>query len=85
MTVINFPGHQWYRCTNKHCHGCAYCNGGLAHCKRCGGGEGSLPTDCPGQRMDAATEKAVYAGTTDYVHGLGWVTDSSINSPAHYR
>lgn len=39
---------------------------GLAHCKVCGGGEGSLPTVCPGRVMTADEADAVYAGTIDF-------------------
>lgn len=42
---------------------------GLAHCKVCNGGEGSLPSECPGTRMPADTEDAVYAGMLDYKNG----------------
>ncbi len=45
---------------------------GLAHCMVCNGGEGSLPSDCPGYRMPAETEEAVYAGILDYQNGQ-WV------------
>ena len=45
---------------------------GLAHCKVCNGGEGSLPTDCPGEQMSAETEELVYAGSLDYRDGV-WV------------
>ena len=39
---------------------------GLAHCKVCNGGEGSLPTVCPGREMTPEEEDAVYAGTLDF-------------------
>lgn len=45
---------------------------GLLHCKVCGGGEGSLPTECPGSKMTGAQEDAVYAGTLNFVGGI-WV------------
>jgi hypothetical protein len=40
---------------------------GLAHCKRCGGAEGSLTTECPGYRMTESEEDAVYAGKIDFI------------------
>jgi hypothetical protein len=43
-------------------------------CEVCGGAEGTLPTDCPGVRMDAETEDKIYAGKLDYIDGKGWVT-----------
>lgn len=48
------------------------CDGGLAVCTTCGGGEGSLPTDCPGERMQACVEVDVYRGTLDYRRRHGW-------------
>lgn len=45
---------------------------GLAHCKVCGGAEGSLPWDCPGKEMPAETQEVVYVGLIDYVNGY-WI------------
>jgi hypothetical protein len=42
-------------------------------CAVCRGAEGSLPTECPGERMDEATQDAVYAGRRDFVGGV-WIT-----------
>lgn len=42
---------------------------GLSHCKICNGAEGSLTTDCPGRKMPAETEEAVYTGLIDYADG----------------
>lgn len=84
-SVINFPGHHWHRCATT-CNGCMFCHGGLAACTRCGGGEGSLPTDCPGVRMSADDADLVYAGVLDHRRGRGWVRDEpSRNSPAAYK
>jgi len=46
---------------------------GLQHCKVCNGGEGSLPTDCPGTKMTAWQDEAVYAGSLNFAGGV-WVT-----------
>lgn len=43
---------------------CTTCRGGLAVCTVCGGAEGSLPTACPGFRID---DDRVYRGQVDYV------------------
>jgi hypothetical protein len=72
LTITRFPGHKWYQCARKDCLGCCYCHGGLASCVICGGGEGSLPTDCPGERMTDEQEAAVYAGVLDYRRVGGW-------------
>ncbi|KVV40825.1 hypothetical protein WT27_12910 [Burkholderia territorii] len=44
------------------------CEGGLGICKVCGLGEGSLTTECPGERSGAKADD-VYAGKIDYVDG----------------
>jgi len=49
--------------------------GGLAYCERCGGGEGSIPTDCPGMQMPALVEQRVYACALDFVAGHWIVPD----------
>lgn len=55
--------------------GCMICDGGLSVCKVCGGGEGSLTTDCPGERIPEGLDHEVYAGELDYREGLGWVKE----------
>lgn len=42
---------------------------GLASCTVCGGGESSLPTDCPGRRMTADEMDAVSAGRIQFKSG----------------
>jgi hypothetical protein len=77
--VTNFPRHYLARCdrdglTPRCLDGtCVVCGGGLAYCHTCGGAEGSLPTDCPGERMTELREQLVYDGVLDYVRGCGWV------------
>lgn len=44
------------------------CEGGLGICKVCGLGEGSLTTECPGERSGENADD-VYAGNIDYVDG----------------
>lgn len=44
----------------------------LACCRRCGGVEGALPTDCPGVRMTLQQADDVYSGRDDYRDGQ-WV------------
>lgn len=64
--VLRFPRHKWHRCGSLDCF---ICNGGLACCVTCGGGESSLPTDCPGERMSYEVQNAVTAGDLDFKHG----------------
>lgn len=83
-TLLPFPGHQWQNCSCER-SGCGICQGGLAVCRRCNGMEGSLPTDCPGERMDEERERRVYAGEIDYRRRRGWVIGASKYSPRAYR
>lgn len=79
--VVRFPKHKLHRCNgdDAHCQEgrCCYCSGGLAFCTTCKGGEGTLPTDCPGVEMDEDTASAVWDLKLDYVFPIGWVR------PAH--
>jgi len=56
---------------------CPICDGGLVFCKVCGGFEGGLTTDCPGQNIPMDTNDAVYAGKLDYREGKGWVPEKN--------
>lgn len=53
---------------------CPVCEGGLKHCRTCGGAEGSLPTECPGVRMTEQQETEVYARELDFIDGAWKVT-----------
>ena len=55
---------------------------GLAHCKVCGGAEGSLPAHCPGVRMTHEQEQAVMEGCLSY-HGGAWRTRYFYHHPDH--
>ncbi len=55
-------------------YGCNICN--LFICSVCGGGEGSLTTDCCGYKVPYAMDQLVYAGTIDFVEGR-WVAQST--------
>jgi hypothetical protein len=71
--ILAWPRHHRSRC-GPECHGCFCCNGGLFLCTRCGGAEGSLPTDCPGERMSQELDMAVYGGRVDYLRDRGWIS-----------
>lgn len=77
MSTPEERGHVAFRCGGDadHCRHaqCADHHGELFSCSRCGGGEGSLPTECPGYRMTADQNDRVYAGWVDFVGGK-WVT-----------
>ena len=45
----------------------------LDHCKVCGGAEGTLPTECPGERMTEQQELDVWDSVIDFKDGK-WVT-----------
>ena len=69
-------------CQNPYC---MICDGGLALCEVCGGLEGGLPSECPGERMSNETQDKVYRGEIDFRNGA-WVENAaSSNSPASYR
>lgn len=67
--------HDYYTsCGRDECDGsCNLCT--LAVCKLCGGGEGSLTTECPGEKYDY---DAVYAGVKDYRNGE-WVNGCTVH------
>lgn len=67
--VIKWPRHRLHRCGELNC---MICNGGLASCETCGGGEGDLPTDCPGRWMTIDEMEAVYCGDMNYTRQRGW-------------
>lgn len=52
---------------------CAICDGGLGLCKVCGGCEGSLPTECPGERMGSALQDAISGGLLDFDCGVWYI------------
>lgn len=45
---------------------------GLAYCNICGLAEGSLTTDCSGQKVSSELEEKVYGGKKDFREGIGW-------------
>ena len=51
--------------------------GELEYCKVCMGLEGSMPTDCPGERMTTEQSDCVYRGNLDYRKEEGWVNKLS--------
>lgn len=48
---------------------CPVCVGGLAICKVCGLAEGCLTTDCPGEKIKAGCQDAIYDGLLDFSNG----------------
>ena len=57
---------------------------GLSHCMVCGGGEGSMPTLCPGRRLTSAETQDIYAGALDFnrsiMQGATWWRPAPIES-----
>jgi hypothetical protein len=51
-------------------HFCMVCE--LACCKVCGGAEGSLTEDCPGERMTEHQEQDVLRGVLNFANNRGW-------------
>ena len=46
---------------------------GLQHCKVCNGGEGSLPSECPGRKMTADEGDAVMGARLNFSNRKWWV------------
>lgn len=64
-------GHVQMACTDNYCGGsCNACC--LAWCSVCGGGEASLPTECPGERMSYERGEEVGSGALDWTADRGW-------------
>lgn len=63
---------------SKHCS-CEHCT--LAVCSVCGGGEGSLTSDCPGVKIDADRQQEIYETQLDYTDDRGWHLSTSRRSP----
>lgn len=74
-TILHYHGHKRVRCpgTSDRCAGgyCMTCE--LYACERCGGAEGTLPRDCPGERMSEDQQRDVYEGRIDFRWRQGWV------------
>jgi hypothetical protein len=49
---------------------------GLTECTACGGAEGALPTECPGERLPADALRLTHAGEIDFLGGK-WVKKAS--------
>ncbi len=54
---------------SKHCS-CEHCT--LSVCSVCGGGEGSLTTDCPGAKIDGDRQQEICETNLDYTDDRGW-------------
>ncbi len=71
--------HTWYECPpqadGKPAHydtemsSCMFCDGGLGHCTVCDGFEGTLPSECPGRKVEAEHLQLVYNSTLDFKDG----------------
>lgn len=71
--------HIWYVCPPGNHDGdldcgvhCMFCEGGLSLCIVCGGGEGSLTTQCPGRQMTEDELDRVYGFLLDFNHNRWW-------------
>lgn len=63
---------------------CEVCEGGIKICLVCGGIEGTLTTECIGERLSSHMLDSVYEGAIDYKEGY-WNHTPSIHCPAYYR
>lgn len=62
-------------------YGCPICDGGLALCEVCGCFEGSLPSECPGEKVSEERQTSIYNGKIDF-RGGKWVRAVSPACPA---
>lgn len=69
FTELKTTQDELQRLANKHGHTFEAREDGLASCSVCGGGGDSLPTKCPGMRMDATINEAVYRERLDFDTG----------------
>jgi hypothetical protein len=67
-------------CTTLHCN---YCEGGLFFCTVCKCAEGTLASECPGEKVDSDKEELIYDGKLDY-RGGKWVEKPSGSCYSHY-
>jgi hypothetical protein len=61
--------HRLHACTENDQGYCFICEGGLAWCQTCGGGEASLPKECPGVKMTKFQQDEVQGGRLDFRDG----------------
>jgi len=55
---------------------------GLAHCRVCGGAEGTLPKDCPERSITEAEATAIWNGKLNFIDGKWvWVSEPPIPAP----
>lgn len=65
--------HKFHKCDPCENPGrCQFCDGGLSFCTVCKCGEGDLPTECPGEPVDAERQLEIYNGASDFVGGQ-WI------------
>ena len=75
--IIRWPRHIRERCTDDECERCmagTCITETLFSCRICGGAEGDLPTDCPGERVPYELLREVHIGRANYLRHHGWVT-----------
>lgn len=61
--------HEYHSCND---HDCYVCNGGLASCTVCHGGEIELALDCPGRPLTDEERKGITDGTLQYYWERWW-------------
>ena len=77
--------HVWV--THENCQKpgvCPICDGGISICKICGHVEGSITTECPGEKTYQEKGDLVHQGKLDLKDGK-WIEAASPYSPAFYK
>lgn len=75
--VLAWPRHLRERCRRASCLDCM--SGScivevLFVCAVCGGAEGDLPTDCPGEVIPHELRREIHAGRANFISQHGWIT-----------
>ncbi len=80
--IINFPGHRLHGPQDHigvepdpYGRDCIACT--LSFCTRCHGGEGALPSDCPGRPLTFIESALIYDMKLDFRHPVGWTNKPS--------
>ena len=81
---MSWGGHEFYECPQPcdRLH-CQFCEGGLAFCEKCKCGEGTLPSQCPGEPVSEEQQQNIYAGASDFRDGK-WRAAPSGSVSSHY-
>lgn len=64
--MINTDSHTLHNCKQ---YGCFICENELTFCEVCKGGEGNIPTDCPGKPLNEHQISYIVNEALDFIDG----------------